>query len=81
MNDFVYLWGEGRGGGFVVVVFVVGSLFGDLNKGKVDGIAGLRSKGVKVEMREESAVGTEGDGVGIGATTAPKNSVAIVCEV
>jgi hypothetical protein len=81
VNDFVYLWGEGRGGRFVVIVFVVGSLFGDFNKGEVDSIAGLCSKGVEVEMREESAIGTEGDGVGISTTTAPKDSFAIVGEV
>lgn len=81
MDDFVYLRGEGRGGGFVVIVTVIGGLFGNFNKGKIDSVAGLCSKRVKVKVGEEATVGTEGDGVGICTAAAPKDSFAVVSEV
>jgi hypothetical protein len=73
-------FGRERGRGGFVVIVVVG-FFGDFDEGEVDGIARLCSKGVKVKVGEEFSLCAEGDGVGGGTTTAPKDSVAIVMKV
>lgn len=55
MYDIVDFWSVRKregGGGFIDAVVGVASLIGGFNNGEVDGVAGLCSEGVEMEVRK-----------------------------